>query len=366
MRYASTILKAAFISGVLLALGTGLANAAATGTVTGNNVNVRREASTDSEIYKRLDNGIHVSVVGKSNGWYTIACADESTAYIYEDYLRITQADGAVAGDNVNVRSAADTNAEVLSQLQNGDSVTVVGQTGTWYLLKFDGSNAYVHKDYVSGDLLEDIIEEGTSFKAEEKKYAQVTAETGLNVRADASLDAPVVELLSNNTSAEIIEEHGDWIQVKTTSGKVGFVSSEFVSITTTESTNLSLAQQIIAFGKQYMGTPYKWGGTNLSTGVDCSGFVYSVMKQFGINLNRSSASMVNNGTPVEKSNLQMGDLVFFDTTGPNDGGISHVGIYISGGDYIHSSSGAAWGVTISNLNEDYSARTYVTARRVL
>ena len=114
------------------------------------------------------------------------------------------------------------------------------------------------------------------------------------------------------------------------------------------------------------MGTPYVYGGTNLNKGVDCSGFVYSVYKNFGVNLNRSSAGMASNGVYVEKSNLQPGDLVLFDTTGVNDGKISHVGIYIGNGQYIHSTSGKEYCVTISELNNDYGLRTYVTARRVL
>ncbi|MPN39735.1 Gamma-D-glutamyl-L-lysine dipeptidyl-peptidase [bioreactor metagenome] len=114
------------------------------------------------------------------------------------------------------------------------------------------------------------------------------------------------------------------------------------------------------------MGTPYVYGGTNLNKGVDCSGFVYSVFKNFGIDLNRSSAGMASNGVYVEKSSLQPGDLILFDTTGANDGGISHVGMYIGNGQYIHSTSGREYCVTISDLNNDYGLRTYVTARRVL
>ena len=73
-----------------------------------------------------------------------------------------------------------------------------------------------------------------------------------------------------------------------------------------------------------------------------------------------------SDGVEISRSELTAGDLVFFDTDGVNDGGISHVGIYIGGDQYIHSSSGKVYGVTISSLADDYSARTYVMAKRVI
>ena len=95
-----------------------------------------------------------------------------------------------------------------------------------------------------------------------------------------------------------------------------------------------------------------------------CSGFVYAVFRDFGISLNRNSASMANNGVAVSKSDLQAGDLVFFNTGG--DSTISHVGIYMGDGNYIHSTDGAAYGVTITSMSSSYSVNTYVTARRVI
>ena len=132
----------------------------------------------------------------------------------------------------------------------------------------------------------------------------------------------------------------------------------------TTRSTGSGNGSAVVAYGKQFIGTPYVWGGTNLNKGVDCSGFVYSVYKNFGISLNRSSYQMVNNGVEVSKSNLQAGDLVFFNSGG--DSRISHVGIYCGDGTYVHSTDGKAYGVTVTDLNSGYSAKTYVTARRVL
>ncbi len=115
------------------------------------------------------------------------------------------------------------------------------------------------------------------------------------------------------------------------------------------------------AFDKK--GSKYVYGAAGENSTYDCSGFVYAIYKnEFGINVPRSSKDQGGYGNPVEKSSLQAGDLVFFNTTGR---GISHVGIYIGDGNFIHASSGQKK-VVISNLDERYYSERYVTANRVL
>lgn len=115
----------------------------------------------------------------------------------------------------------------------------------------------------------------------------------------------------------------------------------------------------IISTAQKYMGVPYVWGGTT-TDGFDCSGFTQYVMQQNGISLPRTAAEQFAVGTPVDKGNLQTGDLVFFTTYKP---GASHVGIYMGDGNFINASSSAKK-VTITALNGTYYVEHYIGARR--
>lgn len=117
--------------------------------------------------------------------------------------------------------------------------------------------------------------------------------------------------------------------------------------------------QAIIATGQKYMGVPYVWGGETPS-GFDCSGFTQYVMKENGIQLPRTAAEQYAVGTPVDKANLKVGDLVFFTTYKP---GASHVGFYMGGGKFLHASSAAAK-VTTNSLDEQFYTDHYIGARR--
>jgi cell wall-associated NlpC family hydrolase len=112
----------------------------------------------------------------------------------------------------------------------------------------------------------------------------------------------------------------------------------------------------VVGIAMQYLGTPYVWGGSSPG-GFDCSGFVMFVYAQVGVSLPHHAASMYSYGVPVSRDQLEPGDLVFFD-------GLGHMGIYIGGGQFIHSPHTGDV-VKISSMNESWYAATYVGARRL-
>lgn len=110
----------------------------------------------------------------------------------------------------------------------------------------------------------------------------------------------------------------------------------------------------------RYMGTPYRWGGTEPGAGVDCSGFTSGVYRDQGIIIPRTSRMQYTVGDEVARDELQYGDLVFFDTLGK---GVSHVGVYAGNNRMVHASSSK--GVITDGLNTDYWKKRYIGARRL-
>lgn len=122
--------------------------------------------------------------------------------------------------------------------------------------------------------------------------------------------------------------------------------------------------QDIVGFGAKFLGTPYHYGGASPG-GFDCSGFVSYCYKQYGYQLPRTAAGMAGVGTVVSKEELVCGDLVLFQGTAGSYG-ITHVGIYVGSGQFIHSSSSSGRGVCYSSIYDSYYSAHYYGARRVI
>jgi cell wall-associated NlpC family hydrolase len=126
------------------------------------------------------------------------------------------------------------------------------------------------------------------------------------------------------------------------------------------------LADSILSHGLDLVGTRYRYGGSSVKSGFDCSGFIgYLFKEEAGLELLRSTREMINIDAPlVEREELEPGDLLFFSTSGR--GRVSHAGIYLGDDQFIHSSSSRSGGVRVDSLEDRYWRRTFIEAKRVL
>ena len=200
--------------------------------------------------------------------------------------------------------------------------------------------------------------------------YVTVSGPKGMaEVKADSDESSRTIKKLVNGYSLTVLgAEHG-WVNVIDDAGGVGYIRGSYVTFhngkkpSNDDLKNVvrdTKAQAVIDYAKQFLGTPYVWGGTSLTSGVDCSGFVMSVYKNFGVDLYRTTFDMYNQGTPVNKEDLIPGDLVFFQTYAA---GPSHVGIYVGDNSFIEAADD---GVSITSLDREYQAAHYYGARRIL
>ena len=149
----------------------------------------------------------------------------------------------------------------------------------------------------------------------------------------EKQLDGWVQIDLDTGDSGNGEENDGAYISTRDNNVDVQYALTEAIKFSPMEETanqQASLRSKIVNYALKFVGNPYVWGGTNLNTGADCSGFVKSVYKSFGYNLPRSSSSQRSAGRKVSYSNKQPGDLICYS---------GHIAIYIGSGKIVHASS---------------------------
>ncbi len=283
---------------------------------------------------------------------------------------------GYIRGTNVNVRKDHSTSSKLVATLSNKD-VEIIGSWNDWFKISTGNITGWVKDDFV--------IKKAKSSKASNNKQvskpASQTASTcsnktgiikgkNVNVRSKPAKTAKIVAAVSNK-KINILTQSGDWYKIS--AGKTtGWVLKDFVTVSSgstktasssSSKTFSSLRSKLVLSSRGYLGVRYVYGGSSPS-GFDCSGFTSYIYKKNGIKIERTASAQANQGKYVSKSNLQSGDLVFFDTNGGKTKKINHAGIYIRNGKFIHASSSKKGRyVKINDLKTGFYAKAYVTGR---
>lgn len=285
------------------------------GTVNADVLNVRSKPTTSSSIVTKVyakDSVQITDLVNPTDPWYKVNVQGKE-AYVKQDYLDLTRADGTVTATSLNIRSYPDlNNSKVIGSLKNGTQLEVLYKVNGFYKIMINGSAGFVSSDYI-----------------------------------DCKYDAYVASQSLKNVGT-----------ISVWTGGTGSSSTSSGSTSNSSSSKVT-GDQIVATAKKYLGNPYVYGGTSLTNGTDCSGFTQGVMKIHGINLPRTASEQSKVGTAISKSNLQKGDLVFFGTSASS---ISHCGIYIGDGDMIHASTPEK-GIIISDINKMGNLQLQVSRR---
>jgi cell wall-associated NlpC family hydrolase len=300
--------------------------------------------------------------------------------------------------DYVNIRSKPSEESEILGKLFNNSAATIIDYTDGWVKVKSGSVTGYIKKDYLlTGSKAEELA------KTVGTRIAKVTTTT-LKVREKSDMDSPVITLVPIGDEFQVKKElNNGWVKILYNDNKAGFVSKDFVELKTEyeeaisieeeqarleaeeearqaileaqsennvndsrdsrsssrQSTTVSkpesnistpssgsLRDRIVNYALRFQGNPYVWGGTSLTNGTDCSGFTQSVFRDNGISISRTSRTQAVGGRSISISNMQAGDLVFYE----RNGRINHVGIYIGNGRVISASSPET-GIRITNYN---------------
>ena len=316
-------------------------------------------------------NTVSIKEVTQQAGVTSVLMSHMST----EEYIaKAQEAEGSLWGytnlgianveKNLNVRETPDEKGKLVGKMPRNAACEILEIQDNWAHIKSGEVEGYVSMDYLFTG-----VEAKLQAMEAATVVAVVNAEDGLKIRKAPSTDSEYMTVVLAGTELEYVETVDGWHKILV-DDEEAYVSAEYADIVETLGTAVTMTEllygqgvsdvrvDLVEYAKQFLGNPYVWGGTSLTKGADCSGFVLSVFKHYGINLSHSSRAQANEGTKISMDEAKPGDLIFYSN---GDGTINHVAIYIGGGQVIHASSPKT-GTIISK----YNYRTPVKVVRVI
>ncbi|MGN0408884.1 MAG: NlpC/P60 family protein [Candidatus Fimousia sp.] len=250
-----------------------------------------------------------------------VTAGEKETAASYVRYVTV---------DFLNIRAKASASSSILGKYYWKDEVTCTGTSGDWTKVSFEGEQGYVSTKYLSKSM--PVVTYTSSYT----RYVK----SSTNIRKTPSTGSASLGKFSQGAKITCYGTSGSWTVVKK-NGEEGFVLTKYLSKTKIKTTT---GQQVANYAKQFVGNPYRYGGTSLTNGADCSGFTQSVYKHFGYKLPRTSSEQRKSGKSVSFSNRKVGDLICYS---------GHVGIYIGNNKIVHASNSKPYpkgGIKISSV----------------
>lgn len=232
-----------------------------------------------------------------------------------------------VKADSLYLRSAP--GGSVIATLSQGTTVAVTNNSSEWYKVIVDGKEGYVSGSYLTGTT-------ATDFSV---GSGRITCSSTVNLRSEANTSSSILTSLSNGTAVTITGVSGGWYKVSV-NGKSGYIKADYITTSVSSSANMASYSGLSAkrtavldYAAKFLGVPYVYGGSTPS-GFDCSGFTSYVYKNTVCSIERVAQAQFDTTTRVSRDELLPGDLVFFGSSAYS---ISHVGIYVGDGQFIHA-----------------------------
>lgn len=299
-------------------------------------VNVRSLPSEEGEILGKLYNNSVGTFISEENGWYQIT-SGSVTGYVKGEYCvtgegavelarQVGKRIATVTTETLFVRAEPSTECAIIGMVPEADDLLVLEETEGWAKVDVEEGIGWVSTDYVS---LHSEFVQAESREEEARRLAKEEEERKKAQAAAAAKAAQAVAQAAQNNAAPAQND---------------------VSYTVSGGSEMGAA--VAQYGLQFVGNPYVYGGSSLTNGTDCSGFVMSVYANFGVSLPHSSASDRSQGYGVDGlANAQPGDIICYS---------GHVGIYIGNGQIVHASNSKT-GIIVSNA----SYRKILAIRRI-